>query len=81
MLARTRISDSRIGRRRRPSRPSPGPIPAAGPADAGACVSAREREAGVSHDEASYTCLCGFVFEALVSTSVQCPHCGVSQAW
>lgn len=28
-----------------------------------------------------YTCTCGFVFEADVSTSVACPHCGTSQAW
>jgi DNA-directed RNA polymerase subunit RPC12/RpoP len=41
----------------------------------------RRREAGVSEDHAVYTCQCGFVFEALVSTSVDCPHCGGSQAW
>jgi hypothetical protein len=28
-----------------------------------------------------YTCRCGFAFQALVSTSVDCPHCGDSQAW
>ena len=28
-----------------------------------------------------YTCQCGYVFEALVSTSVDCPHCGGAQAW
>jgi hypothetical protein len=28
-----------------------------------------------------YSCSCGFVFEALVSTSVGCPHCGDTQAW
>lgn len=32
-------------------------------------------------DHALYNCQCGFVFEALVSTSVDCPHCGVKQAW
>lgn len=41
----------------------------------------RRREAGASQDVAVYTCQCGFVFEALVSTSVDCPHCGGSQAW
>jgi len=41
----------------------------------------RRREAGGSEDHAVYTCQCGFVFEALVSTSVDCPHCGGSQAW
>jgi DNA-directed RNA polymerase subunit RPC12/RpoP len=28
-----------------------------------------------------YTCQCGMVFEAAVSTGVDCPHCGDSQAW
>jgi predicted RNA-binding Zn-ribbon protein involved in translation (DUF1610 family) len=41
----------------------------------------RRREAGATEDHAVYTCQCGFVFEALVSTSVDCPHCGGSQAW
>jgi predicted RNA-binding Zn-ribbon protein involved in translation (DUF1610 family) len=41
----------------------------------------RRREAGASQDTAVYTCQCGFVFEALVSTSVDCPHCGDAQAW
>lgn len=45
-------------------------------------VDRRLREAGGgSEDEAVYTCSCGFVFSALVSTSVDCPHCGGSQAW
>lgn len=41
----------------------------------------RRREAGASEDQAVYTCSCGFVFSAPVSTSVDCPHCGGSQAW
>jgi len=41
----------------------------------------RRREAGISQDTAMYTCSCGFVFKALVSTSVDCPHCGGAQAW
>lgn len=44
-------------------------------------VNRRRREAGVSEDHAVYTCQCGMVFEALVSTSVDCPHCGGAQAW
>lgn len=32
-------------------------------------------------DVAMYTCTCGLVFEAPVSTSVGCPHCGDQQAW
>ncbi len=41
----------------------------------------RRREAGAPQDEAVYSCSCGFVFEAQVSTSVGCPHCGDTQAW
>ena len=29
----------------------------------------------------SHTCSCGYVFEADVTTSVTCPHCGGGQAW
>jgi hypothetical protein len=46
-----------------------------------AAIARRRREAGRSQDLASYTCQCGFVFEALVSTSVDCPNCGDPQAW
>ena len=35
----------------------------------------------LTNDHALYTCVCGFVFEAPVSTSVDCPHCGDTQAW
>lgn len=42
---------------------------------------ARERAAGGPQDLAAYTCTCGCVFEAPVSTTVACPHCGGSQAW
>ncbi len=41
----------------------------------------RAREAGLPQDKALYTCRCGFVFQALVSTSVDCPRCGDAQAW
>jgi len=41
----------------------------------------RMRDAGGPDDRACYTCGCGFVFVASVSTSVQCPHCGSAQAW
>jgi hypothetical protein len=42
---------------------------------------ARERAAGGPEDRAAYTCACGHVFEAAVSTTVGCPHCGDTQAW
>jgi hypothetical protein len=41
----------------------------------------RVRNAGGPVDRASYACQCGYVFAAEVSTTVECPHCGVGQAW
>ncbi|HEY4280839.1 MAG TPA: hypothetical protein VGM91_21660 [Conexibacter sp.] len=41
----------------------------------------RERDAGGPEDRARYYCHCGFVFDASVSASVSCPHCGSPQAW
>jgi len=85
VLARTKTGADRI-RRRREGRP--GRVAERGEALATAPektqtsgVTRRRREAGVTEDLAVYTCQCGFVFEALVSTSVDCPHCGGSQAW
>jgi len=42
---------------------------------------ARERDSGGPQDRAAYCCACGYVFEAAVSTTVGCPHCGGTQAW
>jgi len=41
----------------------------------------RVRRAGGPVDEASYTCGCGCVFLAPVSTTVACPHCEARQPW
>ena len=41
----------------------------------------RARESGGPEDRAFYTCACGYAFDAEVSTSVTCPHCGAGQAW
>jgi hypothetical protein len=41
----------------------------------------RVHEGGPPQDQALYNCQCGYVFEAPVSTSVDCPHCGGTQAW
>jgi hypothetical protein len=64
------------------------PAPADPPAPAGAPTSGdglfderRLRASGGPNDRAQYTCTCGFVFQADVSTSVACPHCGSAQAW
>jgi hypothetical protein len=41
----------------------------------------RVRRAGGPVDHASYTCACGYVFTAPVSTTVCCPHCAAGQPW
>jgi hypothetical protein len=41
----------------------------------------RNKRANVSQDAALYSCACGYVFKAAVTTSVGCPHCGSAQAW
>lgn len=46
-----------------------------------ATIEQRVREAGGPIDNASYSCACGMVFAAAVSTTVSCPHCGAGQAW
>ena len=85
---RRRHPDERPGRAAEPPQPAPG----AGPADAttvasdppaatAAIVVRRRHQATAPQDQALYTCDCGFVFEAQVSTSVGCPHCGGAQAW
>jgi len=54
------------------------------PAVHGACCDPavdRARSAGGPLDVAVYTCGCGYLFSAAVSTTVSCPHCGTDQAW
>ena len=62
-----------------------GAAPAEGQArlDESSAVARLKRPAheALSGDAALYTCQCGFQFEATVSTSVGCPHCGGAQAW
>jgi hypothetical protein len=64
----------RLARRR--AEPSPEP---AVPAPDSAVE--RAQHAGGPRDVASYTCGCGYLFVAPVSTTVSCPHCGCDQAW
>jgi hypothetical protein len=52
--------------------------PVARPSDAAV---QRVRAAGGPVDKASYSCQCGYVFLAPVSTTVTCPHCEAGQAW
>jgi hypothetical protein len=66
----------RSGRRRMHVVPDPEPRPEpVHPAER------RMRDSGGPDDRAVYTCLCGYLFEAPVTASVTCPHCGVGQAW
>ena len=39
------------------------------------------RRGGGPEDSALYACMCGYAFQAAVTTSVHCPHCGTQQAW
>jgi hypothetical protein len=41
----------------------------------------RLRASGGPNDRAQYACSCGYVWDADVSASVACPHCGAAQAW
>jgi hypothetical protein len=66
----------RPGLLRRPHGSPPGPQPSDDLAD-----ERRLRESGGPDDRAMYNCSCGYVFEAAVTTSVTCPHCGTAQAW
>ncbi|HEY3866413.1 MAG TPA: hypothetical protein VGL54_10060 [Solirubrobacteraceae bacterium] len=77
----------RHSRRRRPTRRGPSlhkrrtePVLAPAPEPRDIAVE-RARAAGGPRDEASYTCQCGYMFAAPVSTTVMCPHCGADQAW
>ena len=69
-----------LGRRRhsRAHRRAPHPEPADHTPDPAV---QRVRHAGGPIDRASYTCDCGYVFLASVSTTVACPHCNATQAW
>jgi hypothetical protein len=71
----------RVGLLRRPHG-SPRPAqPSDDPVDEDLVDERRMRESGGPDDRAMYTCSCGYVFEADVTTSVTCPHCGTGQAW
>lgn len=56
----------------------PGPAPLPAPMHR---AERRMRDAGGPDDRACYSCSCGYVFVAPVSTSVRCPHCDTTQAW
>jgi hypothetical protein len=67
--------------------PAPEAAPEAAPAPPAPAVpdehlaERRHRASVAPEDHAHYGCSCGFQFQAPVSTSVACPHCGTGQAW
>lgn len=63
------------------SRRRPSGRPAARYRATTAPVRERNKRANVSQDAALYSCGCGYVFTAAVTTSVGCPYCGAPQAW
>jgi hypothetical protein len=73
---KTHSHHSRQARQRRGAEPpAPArPVRAVRPED-------RVRRAGGPEDVATYSCDCGYVFEAPVTASVTCPHCHGDQAW
>jgi hypothetical protein len=70
---------TRLPKRRSP-RPT-GPDPAVPPLTPEAAETRDARRGGGPEDQALYSCMCGYAFKAKVTTSVDCPHCGVEQAW
>ena len=70
------ITERRLPRRRGHVAPDC-PEPAVEPAE----PEQRVRDAGGPEDTETHACGCGYVFQAAVSTSVACPHCGSGQAW
>jgi hypothetical protein len=78
-----RRRDGRPGRVAEP-REAHRAAPITDPTPSGAHATTAEpggRRLDVPQDQATYACRCGYVFEAAVSTSVGCPHCGDAQAW
>ena len=83
---RTSSESRRSASERRPHQSAPpraaeAAAPQTAPEAEGLSAETRLRASGGPDDQASYQCSCGFVFDANVSTSVACPHCGTSQAW
>lgn len=56
-------------------------VTASADAQTGLGAGRTRRQGGPSQDQALYACSCGYAFAALVSTSVDCPACGSTQAW
>jgi hypothetical protein len=82
MQLTTRLPKRRRARSARSARPEPRqPAPELPPPARESSETRAARRAGGPQDHALYSCMCGYVFKAAVSTSVECPHCGTEQAW
>jgi hypothetical protein len=82
MLARSRPTEILTRRRRtRDSSPSAARPPRQPTPPAATGATTAEASSGPAQDSAVYNCHCGMVFEAAVSTTIACPHCGDSQGW
>ncbi len=82
MLVRSKQQSERSARGRRQGREGHAAERAAAAAQPPSGAAQRERRhGGPTQDRALYTCECGYAFEALVTTSVGCPHCARTQAW
>jgi hypothetical protein len=76
ILRRRRDEDSNRAHERAVAEPSP---PERGRRPNG--PENRELRAGGPQDKSLYICRCGSAFQAVVTASVSCPHCGDPQAW
>jgi hypothetical protein len=83
MLVKAKQGESSVRWRRRARGGHNGEarVSASPQSDATVGTSRERRHGGPSEDRALYTCECGYAFEALVTTSVGCPHCDRTQAW
>jgi hypothetical protein len=79
----TRTQNKRAGSRtaRRPREGASPPADCESRPAAASAPQRRERDAGGPEDRALYVCRCGSAFQAIVTASVRCPHCGEPQAW
>ena len=83
IVRRTRSARLVLGRgqRRGGRHGEHGPEPGLSVPDFSGNLVRNRRQGGPTQDRALYACGCGYVFDALVSTSVDCPECGDTQAW
>jgi hypothetical protein len=80
-LGESKLRGLRRSHGRRPAQPAGREVGAPSTTGASGDRSRAKRLGGHAQDNAVYSCGCGMVFEAAVSTAVNCPNCGGHQAW